>query len=55
MKYYSMATPNSMKSASPLDERLLCEFRITQFPILMGYVFISEAVDGIYYCKQVSL
>ena len=50
-----MATPNSMKSASPLDQRLFRKFQVTQFSILMGYVFIPKTVDGIYHRKQISL
>jgi hypothetical protein len=49
------ATPNSMKSVCPLDQRFFCKFQITQFSILMGYVFIPETVDGIYHRKQISL
>jgi hypothetical protein len=49
---FSLAqTPYSMKSACPVDQRLFCKFQITQFSILMGYVFIPEAVDGIYHRK----
>jgi hypothetical protein len=46
------ATPYSMKSVCPLDQRFFRKFQITQFSILMGYVFIPEAVDGIYHRKK---
>jgi hypothetical protein len=51
----STATPYPINPACPLDQRLLRKFLITQFSILMGYVFIPEAVDGIYHGKQISL
>jgi hypothetical protein len=44
-KIVSTTTPYLIKAVCPLLKGLFSDLGITQFPILMGHIFVSEAVN----------